>query len=654
MELLQEIQENKETELARILEPLNEDQKAVAKHINGFAMVSAGPGSGKTFCLVQSTAYRIASGIPASSILLFTFTKKAANEIATRIKSTIGDKAAGITVSTYHSFCARQLRKYAKYLGYDDNFSIIDDDDQKKIVKKVLNKIGSKSKESDMLWAISHFKEQHLTPMQALNHYGFDDPTMKEQLLVYEEYQKMLKKSNVMDFDDLLFNMVTILEKNDLVRQQMYNKYKYITADECQDSSTIDTKFIFLLTNPKTMNLCLIGDSDQSIYGFRGANIDSFFGKVNQIPHKTYVLGQNYRSTPQIVNAAQSLIEYNNRPDAKKVYSKNASGENILVVSAYNQAAEADWIAETIKKLVDSKQMEYKDAAVLFRTGFLSRNLEDAFVKKHIPYTLVSGVSFYKRCEVKDLLSFLDFLTNPRNTTALERIINIPKSGIGQATFSKVQENYLRLIGSYATMDLRKSFNALKEIMTKEKSLGKKIAKFTTKIGSIAEYCESSSPTPQQLLQRVILEFDYINYLRENEPETASEREANVGELLNIAATYDSVDELLEDLLTSNNKEEEQNDNAVKMMTMHASKGLEFPIVFLIDVNNNIIPSWRCESIKDIEEERRLFYVAMTRAKENLVICSTDTILQRGRPVPSGASSFVDQISSDYIHRLRI
>lgn len=654
MELLQEIQDHNESELARILEPLNEDQKAVAQHIDGFAMVSAGPGSGKTFCLVQQAKYRIASGIPARNILLFTFTKKAANEIASRIQNAIGDKAAGITVSTYHSFCARQLRKYAKHLGYDDNFSIIDDDDQKKIIHKVLQNIGSKTKESDMLSCISHFKEQHLTPMQALNRYGMENAAIKEQLLAYEAYQKALKKSNVMDFDDLLFNMVTILEKNDIVRQQMHNRYKYIVADECQDSSTIDTKFIFLLTNPKTRNLCLIGDSDQSIYGFRGANIDAFFGTVNKVPHKTYVLGQNYRSTPQIVNAAQSLIEYNNRPDAKKVYSKNKSGENVLLVSAYNQAAEADWIATTIKKLVDSKQMEYKDAAILFRTSFLSRNMEDAFVKKHIPYTLVSGVSFYKRCEVKDLLSFLDFFTNPRNTTALERIINIPKSGIGAATFAKVQENYLHLIGAYATMGLRESFIAMKEIMSREKSLSKKIANFTSKLGSIAEYEEENNPNPQQLLQRILLEFDYINYLRDTDPETASEREANVGELLNIAATYDSVEEMLEDLLTNNAKEDEQDDDKVRLMTMHASKGLEFKLVFLIDVNQKIIPSWRCESTKDIEEERRLFYVAMTRAKENLVICSTDTVLQRGRPVPSGASSFVDQISSDYIHRLRI
>ena len=640
----------------KILEGLNDAQRRVAEDYTGFSMVSAGPGAGKTATIVRRTAYMIESGVPASSILLFSFTKKAANEIKERIVSFIGEKAVGITVSTYHSFCARQLRQLCRYVKYNNHFSIIDDDDRKKLIDKILYNCNSKTQAQVIMSSISRMKEHHWTPSQAARHMDCDRDDIREILLCYEKYQQALRRNNVMDFDDLLFYMVTILHDNEIVRHQIHNRYRYIIADECQDSSVIDTMLIFLLADPKTMNLCLVGDSDQAIYGFRGANVMKFFETVNKVPHKNYVLGQNYRSTPEIVEAAQSLIRYNKRPDEKTIFSKNPHVEKILLLNEKNPVREADHVAGIISQLVRSGQMKYRDAAILFRNTFLSRNLEDSLRRYHIPYELRGGISFYRREEIKDMISFLTFFENPCNMAALGRIINIPKSGIGEKTRKKIEDYTFQECASYAIISLGNYIKLLEGIAqshTDLKRVSGKLLAFASKCRAIDAFL-ISQPKPADLIDKVISVFDYGTYLRERDEETCSDRMMNIGELRNMASGYSSVRDFLEDVLTATPDTEDEDgeegeEDKVQLMTMHGSKGLEFRIVFIIAANEGVIPSWRCGSVDDIQEERRLFYVAMTRAKENLVISTTRTAMQRARLVPAKPSSFLSQIDPEYL-----
>ena len=605
--------------------------------------------------MVQRTAYMIEDGVPASYILMFTFTKKAANEIKERIEKNLGDKSYGITVSTYHSFCARQLRKVAAYVGYKNNFSIIDSDEQVKIVTALLKKINSSTKPQDILSAISHFKSKHLTPVKVARVFADNnDSSIMEALLIYEQYQKNLKQNNAMDFDDLLFNMVTILENNEIVRQQIWNRYKYITVDESQDSSVIDTKLIFLLTNPKTMNLCMVGDSDQAIYAFRGADMENFYNVAMSKKPKTFILGQNYRSTKTVVDSAQTLIKYNVRPDQKTLFTDNEQGEKILYVKARTQTAEANYIAHQINSLVQNGQMKYSDAAILYRTSFLSRNMEDAFVKNHIPYQITGGISFYKRKEIKDVVSMVDFVLNPENLHNLERILAF-MNGVGEKTIEKIISHTSQCYSSYAIINLQNAIDALNDASGSIPRMKKKIEVFTNRLRNIKAWKDGNEDSPKDLITKLITEFDYINYLKKYDEDSFDERAKNVSELVNMAQTYTDTQEFLEDVISSNtDQESESQKDAVTLMTMHASKGLEFRIVYIIDANAGIVPSWRCSSQKEVQEERRLFYVAMTRAKENLVIASTDTVIRCGRPTRSTPSPFISQIDENFIEQVNV
>lgn len=632
-----------------ILEGLNDEQKAAATDYTGFSVVFAGAGVGKTLTLVRRTAYMINEGIPAANILLFTFTKKAAKEIHGRVKSFIGDEGCGVTVSTYHSFCARQLRRYASYLGYHDNFSIIDDEPQKKIVSKILKDSNSHTKPEIIISLISGFKDKHLTPRQAAEKYG-NDYTYQEAVFVYERYQQALKKNNAMDFDDLLFNMTTILEQNEVVRQQIHSRYKWIVSDESQDSSVLDLKFIFLLTNPSTMNLCLIGDDNQSIYAFRGANVDHFTSTINSYKHKTFILNKNYRSTPEIVNAAEALIKYNPQAVEKGIVSMQKSGEKILDLCSRNQVHEAQQIASIIQNGVASGELKYKDVAILFRNSFLTRNVENAFVHAGIPYQMVSGVGFYERKEIKDILSFLDFLVNPENLTSFERIVNIPKRGLGEKSVEKITQITSQKYASYAIISVSDTLKIFSEICEELSGKAKKgFQDFISTLSDLYNFIQNEDPEPAKIIDKLVKIIKYNEYLEDYDSEGYDQRLLNIVELKNIAATYTDIKEFLGDILTSRSDTKEDDNNKVNLMTMHASKGLEYRLVIIADAVEGIVPSWRCESATDMQEERRLFYVAMTRAKENLVICHPETMLQKGRPARVHPSTFISQISSEYL-----
>lgn len=653
-------EDEKEARKEATIAMLNDAQKKVAINYKGFSLVSAGPGAGKTRTLVQRAAYMIEDGVPASSILLFSFTKKAANEIAERIKATIGDKANGITVSTYHSFCARKLRSYSRYVGYESNFTIIDADDQEKIVDKICKDNELKEKPGKFIYAISKFKERHLTPQQAATKIDEKNSFAKLTVSVYSEYQKRLKKSNAMDFDDLLFNMVTVLEKSEIVRNRIHHQYKYVVADECQDSSDIDTKFLFLLMDPKTHNLCLIGDSDQAIYGFRGANFEGMFGKINKYKHNNFVLGQNYRSTQNIVNGSQSLIKYNKRLDEKTIFSKNEIGDKIYCVSARSAVDEAKRICNIVSNSVEKKEHEYKDFAVLYRNQYLSWNIERALLEHNIPYRIVNGTPFCERIEIKDMIGFVNFILNPRNLLALSRIIDIPKNKIGTKTLDKILKSTSQKYESYAIITLKDAIEVLSEVAEEHTGLKKKMTPFINRMKDVREYIENKELSAYDLLHYIIIEFDYEKYLRDTYKDDAEARIENVHQLYNIAHEIPDVSEFVESLVLANDnessddesKENDDDDNRVTLMTMHGSKGLEFPVVFIVDADEDIIPSSHCKTQEAIEEERRLFYVAMTRAKENLIIFSSQQMIRFGKTQYMNPSRFIEEIDPKYVQMI--
>lgn len=664
MELnIETIASQKEANKKKILEPLNEAQKEAAKNYRGFNVVTAGAGSGKTKLLVSRTAYMIEDGIPASSILLFTFTKKAANEIKERVESYIGEKAYGITVSTYHSFCAHQLRKYASYVGYKDNFSIIDEEQQKTIIKNCLKKIGSSAEPKCVIPVISGLKGKYINPRKFAATIDDDDDEQQEIAVVYELYEKALKKNNCMDFDDLLFYMVKVLEEHKEVQHQIWHKFKYICADECQDSSKLDLRFIMLLVNPKEPNICFTGDDQQSIYSFRGADVEHFLETMNSHEHKTFMLGQNYRSTKNIVNGAESLVRYNNNTENRKVFTDNSEGEKILHITTKTPTQEANKICQIIKNGVESGEMHYKDAAILYRTSYLSRNIENSLLRHNIPYEIIGGLSFYNRKEIKDLVSFLDFFMNPQNLFSFRRIVAL-QQGIGEKTIDTIVDFAGKKMASYAIITLGDTIGILNDLRSadpKEKRALKKIQNFIDKCIEIYGYINKSDlVTPAKLIKKIMVVFGYTGYLRGYDADTYDERMRNITELINFAETYDDVSEFLADALTANeeDKEEDKDEDKVKLMTIHASKGLEFPIVFIIDANDGVIPSWRCKEAEDpvlaVQEERRLFYVAMTRAKENLIIFNTDFSMRCGSMQDAYPSKFISQISKDYMEEIHL
>ena len=384
------------------------------------------------------------------------------------------------------------------------------------------------------------------------------------------------------------------------------------------------------------------------IYAFRGADPFNLFNKINQYKYKTFILGQNYRSTKTIVNASQSLIRYNDRPDEKTLFTDNEKGEKILYFNPVNQAEEASRICQIIESGVKSGQMMYSDVAILYRNSFLSRNMEDALMRSKIPYNIVSGTNFYTRKEIKDIISFLDFFMNPRNLLSLNRIINIPKSGIGEKTTDMIIKNACEISQNYAILKLTEMISILEEVSLSSAKLKEKMAPFISRCKEINEYMKEVSYSPSNLIQKIINVFEYQKYLNDYDEDTYEERMMNVGELQSVANTYDDIYEFLENVHSFYDNEgsegdDEVSENRVRLMTMHASKGLEFRVVF-------IVPSWRCESERDIQEERRLFYVGMTRAKENLVIMSPKKMMKRGGLVESSPSMFIGQIASEYIH----
>ena len=627
-----------------ILDGLNDDQKKAASYYTGASFILAGPGSGKTATIIRRTAYMIQQGIKPENIILFTFTNKAAKEIKNRVISFIGEEQGNkITVGTYHSVCVRFLKRYADRIGYTNQFSIFDSDDSANVVKKLCKTAPFDHKKA--IGYISSCKSKGITASESVrNATGFEE----KLAIIYRQYQDELHRQNSMDFDDIILNTIKLFENNPDILETINNKYTYITADEFHDSSSRDVRLIELLAGKK-QNVCMILDPDQSIYGFRGANLAAVLGVDKIFPDlKTFVLRRNYRSTQTIVNAANSLIEHNSQTIDKELYSENDVGEKLLFFSEENAEQEALRCVKLIKALT-SKQfgLEYSQIAILYRMTYLSRTVEEAFLKNGIPYKVVGGLPFCGRKEIKDILSFIKFANNPNDFESFKRSVGIPKRGIGEATLDKVKD-YAKTAYSQPIDFIQ----AIKELPIKGKAKNS-LTTYVELIESLKTKIDNND-SPKDVLKDLIKTINYKQIVNdaENSETIIEERLNNLKELLNIASTFDNMTDFLDSMALNIPDDESDTNNKVNLLTQHTSKGLEFEAVILLSCNEGTSPHYKAIISSDVEEERRLFYVAMTRAKKYLFLTRPKKVMKEGRLVSANESRFIKEISKTYLKRV--
>ena len=626
-----------EEKIEEVLNGLNEEQKQAVKHIEGPCYVVAGPGSGKTRVIVARTQYMILKGISPSNIVLFTFTNKAAKEIKERIISAVGEKGNYITIGTYHSVCSRILRTYATYLNYEKNFSILDADEAKKILKKIADKYNSVDTDYAIATILSWKKDGIIVQKASQNAYGGEVAIAN----IYRDYQKELHETMCMDFDDLIINTITLLKNFPEVKKEVNNKFKYVSADEFHDSSKCDLNLIKLISGYND-NLCMIFDDYQSIYSFRGADVYAVMNFKDQFKDlKTYYISNNYRCSQKIVEASKSLISHNRQQMKKNIVAaRDYEGDDVIIVTPNSSAAEYATVTGIIKMLKD-KGLRYDDIAILYRTGFQSRGMEQKLIESKMPYKIYGGVPFYSRMEVADILSYVKFIINKKDFVAFERSISIPKRGIGEKSIEKIEnfarENYLN--------NGKDLWDALPEAPIKGKAK-KGLDSYISFINSLEE--KKLELPPAEFLEHIIKELDYISYLNDYEDDP-TDRIANLVELVNVASQFNHIEDLLEQAsLYVLEDDSEEKKEAVQLMTMHSSKGLEFKAVIIIGAVEGTNPHFKAETIKEIEEERRLFYVAATRAKDYLFISAPTMTMQRTGPKKQRPSRFIEEIDDRY------
>lgn len=624
-----------------LLEKLNDKQREAASQIDGSILILAGAGSGKTRTITYRIAHMIENvGISPYSILAVTFTNKAAKEMRERVEELVGGIAKACTISTFHSFGMRLLRMYANKVGYNPNFTIYDTDDQKRIVKAILKGQnlsinGVKLTERDLVSMISKIKEQ----IKTLDEYS----VMNKQIVeVYDKYNRALLESNAMDFSDILLNTYKLLQKPEIL-EKVQNKYKYIMIDEYQDTNNLQYKIIDLIAR-KSSNLCVVGDENQSIYGFRGANILNILNFENNYNNaKIIKLEENYRSTTTILDAANELIKNNKSSKDKKLWTQNGKGDLIKVLACDNARDEVSRIIEIIKKN-HQNGIAYRDMTILYRTNAQSRLFEEGFLRYNIPHKVFGGVSFYSRAEIKDIIAYLSIIVNPQDELNLQRIINVPKRKVGEKGIEKIityaRENNLNLLEALSYI---KEISGL-TVVGKEKIL--EMYDIIKELKDLS-YTETASCIVQTLIDKI----KYIDYIKENYSD-AEARIENIDEFKNSILELENVvgelrlNEYLENVsLISATDDLEEKSDYVKLMTIHNSKGLEFPIVFLVGFENEIFPGSRAMfEEKEMEEERRLCYVALTRAEKKLYLSHATIRFVYGQDRLSTPSVFLKEI----------
>ena len=627
-----------------VLAGANDEQQEAIKHQEGACMIIAGPGSGKTKTVVSRTQYMILNGIDPSQICLFTFTNKAANEMKERIKVAVGDEADKITCGTYHSVAHKLLRRYATYIGYNKNFTIMSSDDCKKLLKKIGKE---RNIEPENLEAyISSKKDKIISPQKAL--VGASTETERQLANAYEIYQSELKRQMAMDFDDLIINTIILLRNNGDIKAKINNQWRYITADEAHDSSPRDLEFIRLLGGTSE-NVCFILDDNQSIYGFRGADIEAVMNLRNVYKDmKIFNLSRNYRCSQVIVEASKSLIAKNTPLIDKKIRAaRDYKGSPIIVSRVKNPQLEAARVLQYVNAL-KKKGIAYNEIAILYRMSSASRILEEAFNKAKIKCRIVGGTPFFNRAEVQDVLSYLKLIVNEYDFTAFKRAISVPKRGIGDKTIEKIDEFARDYPGG--PISIRQ---AIEKIQLKGKAQSS-LDEFTAYLSELDEAMTELSP--KEMINKICTDLDIISYLQSH-PEYKKnweERLMNIQELVNVAAEYSNIEELLSQAaLYSIEEDDEANKiDAVNMLTMHSSKGLEYKAVIIVNCNEGASPHYKSlGNTKQLEEERRLFYVAMTRAKDYLFMTFPDSVLVQGQLQYAKPSRFLKEIDKQYIYK---
>lgn len=633
----------------QLLETLNDRQREAVTQINGPVLVLAGAGSGKTKALTTRIAYMIEEcGVNPWNIMAITFTNKAAGEMRNRVDEAVGFGAESIWVSTFHSSCVRMLRRYIERLGYDTNFTIYDTDDQKTVMKEICKRLNidtKMTKERTLLNAISSAKDELITPIQ-LEMSTMGEYRKQQIAKVYKEYQAVLKKNNAVDFDDLIVKTVELFKSCPDVLEYYQNRFHYIMVDEYQDTNTAQFELIRLLASGKR-NLCVVGDDDQSIYKFRGANIRNILDFEKVYPDaKVIKLEQNYRSTQTVLDAANAVIKNNLGRKDKALWTEKGEGSKIHFKQFDTAYDEADYVVSDIATKKKEGRAEYGDCAILFRTNAQARLLEERFVIKGIPYDVVGGTNFYSRKEIKDLLAYLKTIDNGKDDVAVKRIINIPKRGIGATTITRVQD--------YAQERNISFYEALKEadqIMALGKS-GEKLKPFVTMVQTFRSKLEYLGPT--QLIRDILEETGYIESLEAYDEEDAKDRVENIEELVNKIIAYEegaeapNLSEFLEEVALVAQIDSVKDDaEKVLLMTLHSAKGLEFPHVYLTGMEDGIFPGYMSITADDpteIEEERRLAYVGITRAKEDLTMTCARQRMIHGETQYNTVSRFAKEI----------
>ncbi len=634
-----------------IYDTLNERQKQAVMQTQGPVLILAGAGSGKTRVLTHRVAYLIdQEGVNPYHIMAITFTNKAAGEMRERVDRIVGFGAEQIWVSTFHSTCVRILRRYIDRIGYDNNFTIYDTDDQKGVMKEVCKKLQIDTKmlkERTIMSAISSAKDELIGPlqyeMQAAGSYDYHAGKIAQ---AYKEYQAVLHKNNALDFDDLIMKTVELFKADAQVLNNYQERFRYIMVDEYQDTNTAQFELIRLLAD-KYHNLCVVGDDDQSIYKFRGANIRNILDFEKVYPEACVIkLEQNYRSTQVVLDAANAVIKNNTGRKDKALWTEKKEGNRIHFRQFDTAYEEAEYIAGDVAAKTRNGMVEYGECAVLYRTNAQARLLEEKFIMEGIPYDVIGGVNFYARREIKDILAYLKTIDNGRDDVAVKRIINIPKRGIGMTTIVRVQE--------YADSRQISFYDALKEadqIMTIGRSASK-LKPFVTMIQTFRSKQEFYSL--EELLRDILETTGYVRELEESDEEDAADRIENIDELISKVVTYEethdepNLSEFLEEVaLVADIDKVGESDNRVLLMTLHSAKGLEFPHIYLAGLEDGIFPSYMTimsDDPMDIEEERRLAYVGITRAKDDLTITYARQRMIRGETQYNAVSRFVREI----------
>nr|WP_288553370.1 DNA helicase PcrA [uncultured Mediterraneibacter sp.] len=640
-----------------IYDKLNEPQREAVYHTDGPLLILAGAGSGKTRVLTHRIAYLIEErNVNPWNILAITFTNKAAGEMRERVDSLVGFGSESIWVSTFHSMCVRILRRFIDRLGYDNRFTIYDTDDQKTLMKEVCKKVAIDTKvfkERSLMSAISSAKNELILPDEFELNAGGDFAKLKIAK-VYREYEAQLKANNALDFDDLLVKTVQLLQTQADVLENYQERFRYIMVDEYQDTNTVQFQLVRLLAG-KYRNLCVVGDDDQSIYKFRGANIRNILDFEHEFSDACVIkLEQNYRSTGNILNAANQVIANNKGRKEKTLWTANGEGELVHLRQFDTGYDEADFIAEDIKKEVRAGA-SYNDHAVLYRTNAQSRLLEEKFVAMNVPYKIVGGVNFYARREIKDLLAYLKTIDNGMDDIAVRRIINVPKRGIGLTTINRIQESAAeRGLGFYETLMTPKLIPGI----------GRSAAKLDS-FAALIEYFKglTGQMSITDLLREVIEKTGYMESLDSEDKEDAQARKENIDELINKAAAYEEAAEdrdepatlsafLEEVALVADIDSLDEEQDYVVLMTLHSAKGLEFPHVYLAGMEDGLFPSYMTitsDNRDDLEEERRLCYVGITRAEQELTLTCARRRMVRGETQYNKISRFIKEIPAELL-----